>query len=104
MGGIIMTTKYTSTAQQRGYKTLKTLFGHEVIGITSNNLATCLGSSNDRVFKDLKNLEEAGLAEQLPNKNWRISPLLGREAIKILNNINESRQRFDELTARYGAI
>ena len=93
---------YTSTTQQRGYRTLKALFGHEVTGIASNDLAKQLSTSSDRVFKDLKNLEEAGLAEQLPNKNWRISPMLGKDSFRILNNINAMARRLDETAKRFG--
>lgn len=95
-------TNYVSTSQQRVLKTLKALFGHEITGITSNDLAKQLNTSSDRVFKDLKNLEEAGLAEQLPNKNWRIAPLLGREALKVMNALDTARRRIDEAYQRYG--
>lgn len=94
-------TKYTSTTQQRVLRTLKALFGFEVTGISSTDLAKRLNTSSDRCFKDLKNLEEAGLAEQLPNLNWRISAGLGREAVKIMHHVNESRQRVDEVASRY---
>lgn len=95
-------TNYTSTTQQRGYRTMKALFGHEEVGITTQELANKLDTSTDRVFKDLKNLEEAGLAEQLPNKKWRISPALGRESFKIMNALDTARRRLDEAFARYG--
>ncbi len=95
-------TNYISTSQQRVLKTMKALFGHEVAGITSNDLARQLDTSSDRVFKDLKNLEEAGLAEQLPNKNWRIAPTLGREALKVMNALDTARKRIDEAYHRYG--
>ncbi len=97
-----MTDKYTSTSQQRVLKTLKALFGHEVTGISNQDLAKRLGSTSDRVFKDLKNLEQAGLAEQLPNKNWRIASNLGREAIRIVNNIRAMSARVEETAERYG--
>ena len=93
--------KYLSSSQQRVLNTLKALFGHEITGVTSKELAQRLGTSASQVFKDLMNLQEAGIAEQLPNKNWRISAGLGREAIKILNHINEGRQRVEEVSNRY---
>lgn len=93
--------KYISNAQQRALNTLKALFGHEIAGITAKDLATRLNVTSSQVFKDLMNLQEAGVAEQLPNKNWRISAGLGREAIKILNHINEGRQRVEEVSNRY---
>lgn len=95
-------TNYVSTSQQRVLKTMKALFGHEEVGITTQELADKLETSSSRVFKDLKNLEEAGFAEQLPNKNWRISPALGRECFKIMNALDTARRRLDEAFARYG--
>ncbi len=97
-----MTDKYTSSAQQRGYKTMKALFGHEVNGITNNELAKQLGTTDATTFKDLKNLEQAGLAEQLPDDKWRISPSLGRESFKIINALDTANRKLTETASRYG--
>lgn len=94
--------KYISNAQQRVLNTLKALFGHEIAGITAKDLATHLNVTSSQVFKDLMNLQEAGVAEQLPNKNWRVAPALGREAFKIMNNLDTARRRLDETANRYG--
>lgn len=93
---------YTSSSQQRVLRTMKVLFGHEINGITSSELAKQLETSNDRVFKDLVNLQEAGLAEQLPDKTWRIAPALGREAFKVMNALDTARRRLEETASRYG--
>lgn len=90
-----------STTQLRGYQTLLALFGHEFSGIECQNLAEKLDGNRSTVYKDLATLREAGLAEQLPNKNWRVSPQIGRAAIKMLNHINETRARADEMVSRY---
>jgi len=42
------------------------------------------------------------LAEQLPNKCWRVSPALGREALKMFNAVNQARDRLNETASRYG--
>lgn len=93
---------YTHAAQLRGYTTLKALFGHETHGISCAVLAQQLGLRNGQVFKDLSTLQAAGLAEQLPNKNWRLSSALAREAIKILHGLDNARRRVDETANRYG--
>ncbi len=95
--------KYLSSSQQRVLNTLKALFGHESTGIASKDLASQLDTSASQVFKDLMNLQEAGLAEQLPDKNWRVASALGREAFKIMNNLDTARRRLDETANRYGA-
>ena len=94
--------KYISNAQQRALNTLKALFGHESTGIPSKDLAALLDVTAAQVYKDLMNLEAAGLAEQMPDKNWRIAPALGREAFKIMNNLDTARRRLDETANRYG--
>lgn len=95
--------KYLSSSQQRVLNTLKALFGHESTGIASRDLASQLDTTASQVFKDLMNLQEAGLAEQLPDKNWRVASALGREAFKIMNNLDTARRRLDETANRYGA-
>lgn len=91
-----------NATQTRGYKTLKALFGHEISGIECIDLSQQLGQSKAQVYKDLVTLQAAGLAEQLPNKNWRLSSTLAREAVKILHNLDNARQRIDETARRYG--
>lgn len=91
-----------SKTQLRGYETLKALFGHELTGISCQVLADRFGTARTAVLRDLQALEAAGLAEQLANKCWRISPALGREALKIFNNVNQARDRLDETAQRYG--
>lgn len=93
---------YPNKAQLRGYKTLKALFGHEVNGIECVELAKQLDSNKAQVYKDLCVLEQAGLAEQLPDKGWRISPTIAREAVRILNGLGTARNRMNELAGRYG--
>ncbi|PID65952.1 MAG: IclR family transcriptional regulator [Gammaproteobacteria bacterium] len=97
-----MDKQYTSKAQMRGYQTLKALFGHEINGITCHELAAQLNKPKVTVYKDLKGLEAAGLAEQLPDKNWRLSSALAREAVKIMHNLDAARRRVDETAGRYG--
>lgn len=86
----------------RGYQVMKALFGHEINGIPLQKIADGLGINKVAVLRDLQTLEAAGLAEQLPNKGWRISAALGREAVKMLNHINATRDRMDEALTRYG--
>lgn len=97
-----MEKQYINKAQLRGYQTLRALFGYEVSGIECAVLAKQLECSKAQVFKDLSTLQAAGLAEQLPNKNWRLSSALAREAVKIMHGLNNARERVDETANRYG--
>ncbi len=97
-----MDKQYTNKAQIRGYQTLEALFGHEVTGIECAELAKRLNTTKAQVYKDLCVLEQAGYAEQLPDKNWRVSAKLAREAVKIMNALDSARRRVDETASRYG--
>ena len=96
-----MSSTELSTTQLRGYEVMKALFGHEIDGISCQRIADGLGIKKVAVLRDLQTLQAAGLAEQLPNKGWRITAALGREAIKMLNNLNAARERVDEVLSRY---
>lgn len=91
-----------SSTQLRGYQVLKALFGHEVSGISCQRIADGMGIKKVAVLRDLQTLQAAGLAEQLPNKAWRISPALGREAVKMWHGIQSARARLEEAGNRYG--
>ena len=94
-----MKTQGLSRTQLRGYETMKALFGHELNGISCQALADRFGAQKAATLRDL---QAAGLAEQLPNKCWRVSPALGREALKIFNAVNQARDRLNETASRYG--
>ncbi len=91
-----------SKTQLRGYETLRALFGHEVSGIDCAELAKQLNRDKSQVYKDLATLQAAGLAEQLPDKRWRLASTLAREAIKIMHALDSARRRVDEAAGRYG--
>ena len=97
-----MKTQGLSRTQLRGYETMKALFGHELNGISCQALADRFGAQKAATLRDLQALETAGLAEQLPNKCWRVSPALGREALKIFDAVNQARDRLNETASRYG--
>lgn len=63
-------TDYTNAAQQRGYKVLKALAGHDLYGLTISQIAVMVDSNPAQVAKDLANLEIQGLAEK-DGERWR---------------------------------
>lgn len=91
-----------SSTQTRGYELFKALFGYEIQGVSCQMLADRFGLGKATVLRDLQTMQEAGLAEQLPNKQWRVAPSFGRHAIKILNEVQRARQKLDEVAQRYG--
>lgn len=99
-----MSTKpdYTNAAQQRGYKVLIALAGHEVTGLAPSDIAKHIGISLSNITRDLDNLRRAGLAEQIVDTNrWRLGPKLVQIANAFALSLDTSRRRLDEVSQRY---
>lgn len=94
-------TDYTVAAQQRILNVATVMFGHEIDGLTPGQVARLADISATSATRDLSNLKTAGWAEQLPNGNWRISPMLGRKAMGVLAALERAAQKLDELRQRY---
>lgn len=97
-----MTPKYIAESQQRVLKTLDVLFGHEVNGLASGQIAKLVGTSASNTTRDLANLKEAGFAEEvIGTGNWRISPRLGQRALAILHTLDREAKKLEETRSRF---
>lgn len=94
-------TDYTVAAQQRILKVQMALFGHEVEGLAPGQVAKLCAISAASATRDLDNLRTAGMAEQLPNGRWRISPNLGRRALAVLANIEQAERQLADTRNRF---
>ena len=93
---------HTNESQQRGFRTLLALFGHEIDGLSPGQIARLVGCPPSSTTRDLFNLVKAGLAEQLPhNGNYRISPLIGQKALAILTALDQAERRAAETRQRF---
>lgn len=98
---------YTCEAQQRLLTVMLALAGHEFDGLSLTEISTALAirsgkAQKNSVFRDLHNLKEAGLAEQLPDSDkWRLTPRLVQIAQSYTRNIARIGSRFDEIQQRY---
>lgn len=96
------TTDYTNAAQQRILQLMLTLFGDVVHGYPPSRLAELMGVAPPQVTKDLDNLRTAGLAERDDaTGNWRLTPRLPQQAIKVFNSIDAAQRRVDEARNRF---
>lgn len=104
-------TQYTCAAQQRLLMVMMALAGHEVDGVSLMEITHALaqragkspGSQKNNVFRDLHNLREAGLAEQLPDsERWRLAPRLVQIATAHQRYLERAAVRLDEVRQRYG--
>ena len=71
------TNSYISASQQRLLAVLAALADRPLESFDPASLARATGASYNAVFRDLKNLEAAGWAEQCLG-GWRIAPKLTR--------------------------
>lgn len=104
-------TQYTCAAQQRLLAVMMALAGHEVDGVSMMEITAALAtragkepkSQKNNIFRDLHNLKEAGLAEQLPDsERWRLAPRLVQIATAHQRYLERAAARLDETRQRYG--
>ncbi len=93
---------YINAAQQRLLKAIVLLAGNEFNGLAPSDLAKALQTNPSNVTRDLANLKEAGLAEQLPDTGrWRLGPKLVQIALAFSDHVTRSTARMEELQHRY---
>jgi len=93
---------YINAAQQRLLKVVVLLAGNEFNGLAPSDLAKALNTNPSNITRDLANLKEAGLAEQLPDTGrWRLGPKLIQIALAFSDHMSRSSSRMDELQHRY---
>lgn len=93
---------YINAAQQRLLKAVLLLAGNELAGLAPSDLAKALDTNPSNVTRDLANLKEAGLAEQLPDTGrWRLGPKVVQIAVDFYTNLDRTQSRVDEIKQRY---
>lgn len=93
---------YINAAQQRLLKAVVLLAGNEFSGLAPSDLAKALNTNPSNVTRDLANLREAGLAEQLPDTGrWRLGPKLVQIALAFSDHMSRATNRIDEMQQRY---
>ncbi len=95
-------TDYTNAAQQRILQLQFALCGDVVHGYAPSKLAELLNATGSTITRDLDNLRTAGIAERdEATGNWRLTPRLPQQAIKVLNAIDAAQRRVDEARNRF---
>lgn len=93
---------YTNTGQQRIIKVVLALFGDVVNGLPPGALVKALGATAPAITRDLANLIEAGIAERIEDSgNYRLTPRLPQQAIKVFTAIDASERRLQEAKQRF---
>jgi len=97
-----MASDYINAAQQRLLKTVMLLAGNEFTGLAPSDLAKALQTNPSNVTRDLANLKEAGLAEQLPDTGrWRLGPKVIQIATAFSEHVQMTADRLAEIRQRY---
>jgi len=91
---------YTNKAQQRWAAVIMALAGHELTGMSLNDLASETGIPSGLLFRDLKNLEEVGWARQM-RQNWSLTAEIARVSVRVKNSLTHIMNRVNEINREY---
>lgn len=95
--------QYSSGSQERGYRVMLLLAGHEFDGLAPGQIADALKTNPSNITRDLRVLQNVGLAEPLPHdpKRWRLAPKLVQIANSYNAHMSEIERRAAEMRQRY---
>ncbi len=89
-------------SQLRVLRMLDLLFGHEIRGLAPGEMAKRLAVNPSAVTRDLANLAEAGMAEEIPGTGrWRITSRLGTRVLATLQTFDRAERQLAELRTRF---
>lgn len=93
---------YINASQQRLLKVVVLLAGNEFSGLAPSDLAKALSTNPSNITRDLANLKEAGIAEQMADTGrWRLGPKLVQIALGFSDHMARSSARMSEIQQRY---
>ena len=94
--------KYSSDSQQRVLQVLDLLFGHEITGLAPGEIAKSINTSASSITRDLANLVEAGMAEEIMQTGrYRITPRLGSRVLATLQTFDRAEKQLGDLKTRF---
>lgn len=92
----------TNEAQQRILKIVEFLFSDVVHGYRPAQIARQVGTSPSSITRAMDNLRTAGWATHDEETGcWRLTPLIGQQAVKIYSALERHRARVEEAANRY---
>lgn len=99
-----MSDRYINKAQQRILALLALMAGKEAEGCAPGELAKSLDVNPAVMTSDLRNLLEAGYAEQMDTGRWRLTPRITRIAFSVLDSLKAAKARLSEVEQRFTRI
>lgn len=88
---------------RRALRLLWVLQGHSVDGLRLNQIAKTLAVPAPTALRDLRVLEDEGIAERIPGRDeyWRLTPRLVQLARAHDDDMRRARERIEEIDQRY---
>jgi len=96
-----MSSAYINAAQQRILQMVMRLAGHEIDGLAPSELAAALRTKPSNITRDLANLREAGMAEEVMPNRWRLTPRVVQISVAAQLAFSKAQQKLDEAQQRF---
>ncbi len=97
-----MDSDYSNESQQRLVRLLLLLAGNEFHGLAPGEIAKALQVNPATTTRDLFNLKESGVAEQIEETGrWRLGPKLVQISLAYQTNIARAKSRLAEVDQRF---
>ncbi|GJM12771.1 MAG: hypothetical protein DHS20C12_11740 [Pseudohongiella sp.] len=84
-------------------KLITVLAGNEVLGLRNSEIAAAMNESRSKVTRDLQQLIEAGLAEEVPGMSdrWRLGPKIVQIALAHNSGMAALQEQINQVQQRY---
>jgi DNA-binding IclR family transcriptional regulator len=93
---------YVNESQQRVLGVMLALSGREIEGLAPGEIAKGRSISPANVTRDLANLREAGIAEEISGTGrWRLTPKLIQIGVAMMLSVEKAETKLAELKHRY---
>jgi hypothetical protein len=90
-------------SQGRIFEIIRLLCDNHVSGLTNKELAVRLGTSEPGVCRDMALFRDYDWVVQGTGARWRLSPVFGGFAGRIMRSYQEAKLRLTEEEARYAS-
>lgn len=95
--------KYISDQQQRVLALVRTLAGHELLGLSPAEITKLQACDPAQTTRDLANLKHIGWAEQVAETGrWRLGPEIVRISLRYAQGLERAESRLADLRSRFG--
>lgn len=97
--------RYRNEGQQRVLRVMLALAGREIEGLAPGELAKGLVIDAANVTRDLANLFEAGIAEEITGTGrWRLTPKLVQIGVAMQLGVETAERKLAEAKQRYTRV